>query len=48
MNHVLFECPLLAELHEEYRFTSVEQAFNDDGIAKFLMEMERTLGINAG
>ena len=48
LNHVLFECPLLAELHEEYGFTSVEQAFNDDGIAKFIMKMERTLGINAG
>ena len=46
LHHVLFECPLLAELHEEYAFTSIEQAFNDEEIAQFLMKMERTLGIN--
>jgi hypothetical protein len=41
----LFDCPLLVELHREYEFTSVEDAFNRDDIAKFLIEMERLLGI---
>jgi hypothetical protein len=47
LHHVLLECPLLGDLHEEYGFTSIEEAFNsnDCGIVGFLMKMERRLGI---
>ena len=45
LRHVLFDCPLLVELHREYEFVSVEDAFSRDDIAKFLIEMERVLGI---
>ena len=45
LRHVLFDCPLLVELHREYEFISVEDAFKRDDIAKFLIEMERVLGI---
>ena len=48
LRHVLSECPILADLYEENGFTSIEQALNDVNIVKFLLKMERTLGINAG
>ena len=47
MHHVLFDCPLLAELHEEYGFTSMEDAFDRVDIGQFFMKMEHELGISA-
>ena len=43
--HVLFQCPLLNELYNEYAFTSIEEKFNRGNIAKFLIEMEQKLGV---
>ena len=45
LHHVLFDCPLLADLHNEYRFISIEDAFKRDDVTQFLMRMERKLGI---
>ena len=45
VHHVMFDCPLLADLHEEYRFVSIDDAFKREEITQFLMKMERRLGI---
>ena len=45
LHHVLLDCPMLADLHNEYRYTSIEEAFTRDDITQFLMKMERKLGI---
>ena len=47
LRHILFDCPMLVELRGEYEFTSVEEAFSRNDIAKFLIEMERKLGIGS-
>ena len=47
LNHILFECPLLEDLHQEYNFRSITEALDRDDIASFLLKMERTLGINS-
>ena len=46
LQHIFFDCPLLAELHEEFAFTSIEEAFHRVDIARFFIQMERKLGIN--
>ena len=45
LNHVLFDCPLVADLHNEYRFVSIDEAFTREDITQFLMKMECKLGI---
>ena len=45
LHHVLFDCPLIADLHQEYNFTSIEEALNRDDVSQFLLKMERKLGI---
>ena len=45
LHHVLLECPLIADLHEEFGYTSIEEAFSRRDIAEFLMKMEYRLGI---
>ena len=47
LHHILFECPFLADLHEEYNFTSISEALNRDDTTQFLLKMERKLGINS-
>ena len=47
LHHILFDCPLIADLHEEYNFTSIEEALKREDIAQFLLKMERKLGINS-
>ena len=43
LNHVM--CPILADLHNEYRFVSIDDAFKREDVTQFLMKMERKLGI---
>ena len=47
LHHVLFECPTLVHLHEEFNFTSIGEALNRGDIAMFLLKMERLLGISS-
>ena len=47
LHHTLFDCPLIADLHEEYNFTSIEEALKREDISQFLLKMERKLGINS-
>ena len=47
LHHVLFDCPLIEDLHEEYQFTSIEEAMNRGDLTQFLLKMERKLGINS-
>ena len=46
LRHVIFDCPLLAELHDTYNFTSIEEALGRDNISEFLILMERKLRIS--
>ena len=45
LHHVMFECPILADLHNEYRFVSIDDAFKREDVTQFLMKMESKLGI---
>ena len=45
LHHVLFDCPLIVDLHHEYAFTSIEEALNRDDVSRLLLKMERQLGI---
>ena len=47
LHHVLFDCLLIEDLHEEYQFTSIEEAMNRGDLTQFLLKMERKLGINS-
>ena len=41
LHHCMFDCPLLAETHTEFAYTSIEEAFNLPDIAKLLLEIEK-------
>ena len=41
LHHCLFDCPLLAEVHAEYDYHSVEDALNSPDAAKILMKIEK-------
>ena len=43
LHHCLFDCPLLADVHADYTYGSIEEAFNLPDIAKLLMEIEKLL-----
>ena len=43
LHHVLLDFPVVADLHREYTYTSVEDAFKRNNITQFLMKMERKL-----
>ena len=43
LRHCLFECPLLHEIHQEYEYTSVEEAFSSPDIIDLLMKIENLL-----
>ena len=45
LRHCLFDCPLLHELHEEYAYTSIEEAFMLPDIVKLLMRMKNLLKV---
>ena len=45
VHHVMFDCPLLADLHDEYRFVSLDDAFKRKEVTQFLMKMGRRLEI---
>ena len=43
LHHCLFDCPLLAEVHAEYNYESIEEAFKLPEIANLLMEVEKII-----
>ena len=45
LRHCLFDCPLLQEMHEEYQFTTIQEAFNSPYIGKVLMRIEKILKV---
>ena len=45
LQHVLFHCPLLQNLHRDFNFTTIEDSFNRTNIHEFFSKMEKILGI---
>ena len=45
LQHCLFHCPLLLDLHNDYNFTTIEDAFKRNHIANFFIKMEKILNI---
>ena len=43
LRHCLFDCPLLADVREEYDFLSIEEALNLPDVAKILMKIEKVI-----
>ena len=43
LHHVLFSCPLLHGLHNEFNFTTIEDAFQRNDIHNFFNKMEKVL-----
>jgi hypothetical protein len=43
LRHCLFDCPLLEEMHTNFTYTTIEEAFNLPNVAKMLLEMEKVI-----
>ena len=46
LSHVLFDCPLLAELYREYNYTTIEEALKLPTITKFFLKMEKIVKLD--
>ena len=45
LRHCLFDCPLLQEIHQDYEYTTVEEAFNSPEIVNVLVKIGKVLNI---
>ena len=45
LHHCLFDCALLREVHDEFAYSSIEEAFNSLEIVKMLMKIGKVLGV---
>ena len=45
LQHCLFDCQLLQEVHQEHDYTTVEEAFNSPEIVDLLVKIGKVLGV---
>ena len=45
LHHCLFECALLREVHNEFDYSTIEEAFNSQEIVNLLVRIGRVLGV---
>ena len=45
LRHCLFECELLREVHEQYNYSTIEEAFNSSEIVALLVKIGKVLNV---
>ena len=46
IRHCLFDCELLREVHQEYNYTTIEDAFNSPEIVSLLVKIGKVLKVS--